>query len=328
MTGFPTRALLLTALACLCLAAGSGCVYIAPLGFGPQKLREDTVVESPRLFELNKIAVCEVEGVIGVGSGLWPVASPGDLKEKLDLAAADSRVRAVVIRINSPGGEVTASDVMYRELCTFREETGKPVVACILGTGTSGACYIALGADHIVCHPTAVTGSVGVIAQYMNVEELLRKLGLRPEPIASGDKKDIGSPTRQMTDEERKLLQGIVDHLFNRFYGIVKERRPRMTEEALGVIRDGRVLTAAEALDLGLADSIGYMDDAISTAMRMAGIDSADVVMYRRGGGRGRSVYASSGPADVPVAELVKHGLRALVRPPGAAFMYIWDPAR
>ena len=207
----------------------------------------------PHWFETNRIALVDVSGFIASETGFWTFfggTSVADVKQKLQLAAADSRVRAVVLRINSPGGEASASDMIYQEVLRFKEKTGKPVVAALMGTAASGGYYVALSADRIVASPTTITGSVGVIMDFVNVERLYGKIGLESEVIKSGEKKDIGSPTRPMTPEEREILQGLNRALFDQFLAVVRERRRGMDEQQLKTVSDGRIMTAQEALQL------------------------------------------------------------------------------
>jgi len=306
--------------------SAAGCVYVAPLNLGPGKLREEVVIPSARLIELNKVAMCEVDGFIGDGTFLWRTTTIGEVKEKLERAAADRRVKAVILRISSPGGEVTASDVLYHELRAFREATGKPIVACIMGLGTSGAYYVALAADTIICHPTAVTGSIGVIMQGANVEGLYQKLGLKPVTIKSGDKKDIGSATRPMTEEERALLQEINQQLFERFMTTVRERRVTMNADDLTLLGDGRVVTATQALSLKMVDRVGYLDDAVAEAKHLANIRDAHVIIYTRSPWRGGSAYVTSSAEASDLTRTFEQALRTLTPSLGPGFYYLWAP--
>lgn len=302
-----------------------GCINIAP-AFGG-RLEAVLVEESPRWFEMNRIALVDVDGFIASGEGpwfSWAGTTVADVKEKLHRAAADWRVRAVVMRINSPGGEASASDMIYREVLAFRQETGKPVVAALMGTAASGGYYAALAADRIVAAPTTVTGSVGVIMEFVNVEGLFGKIGLRSEVVKSGGKKDIGSPTRAMTDEEREILQGVNRALFERFTETARARRLKMTDDDLATISDGRILTADQALQLHLVDRVGYLDDAIAEARDLADIGSADVILYRAFAHYNTNIYAQHRPA----AGLLEEGLELLLRRNGPTFLYLWSPGR
>jgi protease-4 len=309
------------ALLLLPLALG-GCLQV---NLGPAPLRTVQVEPSGRWFESNRIAVIDIDGFIGAGHlplGIEAGANVADVKERLDRAAADPAVRAVVLRINSPGGEVSASDAIYDEVARFRRDSGKPVVAACIDLATSGGYYVALAADRIVGAPTAITGSIGVVMNLVNVEGLFGKIGLRAESIKSGGMKDIGSPVRAMSDEERKVLQGINETLFNRFLALVRERRPAMTQADLALVADGRVIPAPRALELHLFDRIGYLRDAIAEARDLAGIRSADVVLYQRLPAYNSNIYAQwQRPAG-----LLEEGLEVLLRRQHPGFLYLWSP--
>ncbi len=306
----------------LLLALTAGCLNVAPLVAG--KMRRVTVQESPRLFEPYRIALIDVDGFLASGDGwsLFGGTTVADVKEKLNLASDDRRVRAVVLRINSPGGEVAASDVLYQELLGFKRETGKPVVAALMGTAASGAYYVALAADSIVASPTTVTGSIGVVIDLINAEELLAKIGLRSEVVKSGAKKDMGSPTRALTPEERKILQDINRSLFERFLAVLRTGRPRMTEKDIALLSDGRVVTAQQALELNMVDQVGYLEDALAEARRLAGIGGADVILYRPFPRYAANIYARSALEPAFLGEVLKLVLRRR----GPAFLYLWSP--
>ena len=309
----------------LVLLMSCGCIYV-PI-FPAARLTEVTVEESPWWFESNRIAIIEVDGFIGASdSGLlsWGGTTVADIKEKLDRAAKDGSVRVVVVRINSPGGEATASDMIHQELRRFREESGKPVVAHFMGLAASGGYYVGVAADHIVASPTTVTGSVGVIMQFINIEGLYGKIGLRSEVIKSGDKKDIGSPQRAMTEQERKLLQAIGRSLHERFVAAVREGRPAMSDEDFAAISDGRILTAQQAADLKMIDQIGYLPDALEQARRLAGIEHADVVLYRTRVTHNTNIYART--VGTPAPAVLEEALKVLLRRRGPMFLYLWSP--
>ncbi len=321
MSGWKSaRAAAAGALLALALA---GCINV---GAFPQEELERVVVEkSPRgWLETNRIALIEVSGFIASESGFWTLlggTSVADVQQKLQLAAADSHVRAIVLRINSPGGEASASDTIYQEVLRFKETSGKPVVAALMGTAASGGYYTALSADCIVASPTTITGSVGVIMDLINMEKLYGKLGLEPVVIKSGEKKDIGSPTRPMTPEEREILQGLNRALFDQFLAKVRERRPGMDEQQLKMVADGRVVSAQEALQLKLVDRVGYLRDAIQTACGLAKIESADVVLYRSTASYNTNIYAQAG-----MGLLLEEGLDMLLLRRGPTFLYLWMP--
>ena len=172
----------------------------------------------------DKIVLMDLSGMISEeekGSSLVPEPNlVAQIKEELKKAAHDPAVKAVVLRINSPGGTVTASDILHHELEGFKKQTGKKVVVSIMDLGASGGYYVAVAADKIVAHPTTVTGSIGVIMLSVNVQGLLEKIGVTGTAIKSGDKKDMGSPLRPMTEEERQLFQGIINQMYDRFVSV------------------------------------------------------------------------------------------------------------
>ena len=312
-----------------------GCISMRSLLVG--QLEQVVVEKSPRWFERNRIALVDVDGFIGLGEEtpvLWSGTTVADVREKLERAAGDARVRAVVLRVNSPGGSAAASDIIFRDIMTFRHRSGKPVVASLMGTAASGAYYISLAADRVVAAPTTVTGSVGVIMRFVNVEGLYGKIGLRSEVIKSGEKKDIGSSTRSLTAEEREILQGVNKALFDRFLSAMQRQRPQMTEQDVATISDGRILTADQALELHMIDQIGYLDDAVAAAQELANIRSADVILYRAFPQYNANIYASAGGTppqagerqSLPALRAFEQGLEELLRGRGPMFLYLWSP--
>jgi protease-4 len=277
----------------------------------------------------NKIALIDVEGML-LNARTSGLLSSGDnpvslFRERLDAAAGDKRVKAVVLRINSPGGAVTASDIMYNDLVQFRKETGKPVVACLMDVAASGGYYVAMASDRVYAHPTTVTGSIGVIMSLYNASGLLSLVGVVSEPIKSGPNKDMGSPTRPMTPEERALFQGIVDSFYEQFVEVVAKGRSHCLErEQVKALADGRVYTGTEAKKLGLVDEVGYLEDAFQAAAELAGIKDAKVVAYDRNSGYRGSIYAAA--PRIPAEINVKLDIPGLGGPGEAGFMYLWQP--
>lgn len=202
-----------------------------------------------------------------------------EIKKDLDAARKRKAVKAILLEINSPGGEVTASDVIYHQIKKMREETGKPTVAIIGAIGASGAYYVACGADKIFAHPTSIIGSIGVLMQSMNVQQLAEKIGLKAVTLKS-DKtpmKDVLSPFKQMTEEERNMLLSIIDSVYDRFIDIVAASR-KLERDAVIKLADGGIYTAGKAKETGLVDEIGYREDAIAEACKLADIKSAALV--------------------------------------------------
>jgi protease-4 len=290
-------------------------------------VEETVVVEADHCLCTKKIALIDVEGLI-LNARISGLLGGGDnpmslFRERLDAAACDPQVKAVVLRINSPGGAVTASDIMYQDLIRFRRDTHKPVIACMMDVAASGGYYLAMGCDRVFAHPTTVTGSIGVIMTLYNASGLFEKIGLSSNPIKSGPNKDIGNPGRPMTDEERAILQGMVNSFYDQFVQVVVRGRG-LPEERIRALADGRVYTGLDAQKLGLVDEIGYLEDAVATAKAMAGLKDAIVVAYDRGDGYRGSLYASL--PKIPSEINVKLDLPGLGTRGGAGFMYLWEP--
>jgi protease-4 len=306
----------------------AGCSLIS-LDLTPRirPLEEQTVEGSGRA----KILLVDVSGFLseeGASPGLVIGAAPPRvpllvrLREELKKAADDPDVRALVVRVNSPGGTVTASDIMYRELESWKRATKRPVVAVMLDVAASGGYYIALAADTIVAHPTSVTGSIGVIMLSLNAEGLMQKLGLSAATIKSGERKDMGSPFRALTDEERAIFQSVIDGLYAQFLARLVESR-KLAPDAARAIADGRIYTARQALERGLVDRIGYMPDAIEAARRAAGVEEARVVVYHRPREYRATYYAR---AQAPAAGDVQLAQLATMLGAGPRFLYLWWP--
>lgn len=223
----------------------------------------------------DKILIVTIEGVISDSPSPGPFGfSPGEsmvaqVKEELSKAASDPMVKGVILKVNSPGGGVTASDIIYRELNEYKSKTGNPIVALFMDTAASGGYYISMSADSIVAHPTTVTGSIGVIVSGLNLKEGLEKIGIKDQSFMSGNNKNILSPFAEMTPEKKKIIQSIVDNLYDRFFKIVKKNRTKVDEAKLKQMADGRIFTADQALAEGLIDKIGYTEEAIKTMLSL-----------------------------------------------------------
>jgi len=241
----------------------------------------------------------------------------------LQKASEDDRVVALILRVNSPGGTVTASDILYDQIRRFRRRTDVPVTAVILDVGASGAYYTALAADEIVANPTSIVGSIGVVLQSVSVSGLMQKIGVRNQSVATGDMKQLGSPLNEMTAEERAVLQSVVDDMYDRFLALVHEHRPNLTEEADRQLRDGRIFSAEQALAGGLIDRIEYLDDSIERVKRNTGVEEATVVLYRQPNEHVRGVYshAAVGPPQVNL-----FNLDSALLPKTPRLLYLWTP--
>jgi protease-4 len=275
-----------------------------------------------------KVAVVDVDGLLLNLNPTGPYSAgenPVDLfREKLDAAAADPDVCAVVLRINSPGGAVTATDIMWEELRTFRERTGRPVVACLLDLGCSGAYYLATAADRILAHPTTITGGIGVVLNLYNLEDLRAVFSIKDQSIKAGPHIDLGSQNTGLTPEARRLLQDMADEFRGRFEDVVRGRRPDV-DPAGGTTFDGRVFTARQARARRLIDGIGYLKDAVACARQLAGRPEARLVFFHRGNDPARTPYATT--PNIPLqATLLPVSVPGLERSRLPTFLYLWQP--
>ena len=276
-----------------------------------------------------RLAVIDVDGVLlnqnreGIyDSGENPVAA---FREKLEAATGDSRVAAIVLRIHSPGGGVTACDILAEELDRFKAATRRPVVACLMDVATSGAYYLALGADRIVAHPTSLTGGIGVVFNHVNLQDAMAQLNVSDDPIKAGTLIDMGSVTKPLEPQTRELLQEMADGFRQRFLDRVTRRRPELTDADRRTLADGRVVAASRALKLHLVDRLGYIEDALGEAEHLAGVADAEVVLYSRGGSPARSLYAiASSPPRL--SEAIPFSYPGLDRTKLPTFLYLWQP--
>lgn len=222
----------------------------------------------------GKIGIIYLEGPIMGGrgaGGFWGEPLGTDtLIRYIRKAGSDNEVRAIVLRMNTPGGSAAASQEVAEEIERV-QKTGKIVVTSMGDVAASGGYWIAAGTDRIVANPATTTGSIGVIWSVANLQELYRKIGIGQETIKSGPYKDIGSPARTMTPEEKVLLQGMVNDIFEQFVAVVAKGR-KMDEQKVRSLADGRIYTGRQAKELGLVDELGNMYDAIDIAAQMSGM--------------------------------------------------------
>jgi protease-4 len=321
-----TGRLLLALVAC----ATSGCFISLgnPLSFmeGERPLEERTVQGEGRA----KILLLDVSDMITDtptkrAFGLVEEESTlARVRAELEKAKDDRQVRALVLRINSPGGGVTASDQIYTDIVRFKKARGVPVVAALGDLAASGGYYVACAADQIVAHPTTVTGSIGVILLNLNLEGLLGKIGVKNETFKAGEHKDLLSPFRGATPEERRIVQGILDSLHARFVSVVRESRGRLDAARLRELTDGRIFDATRAYEAGLVDQVGDLELALTIARNAAGLEDARVIMYRRPEETRENIY-SAVPTLPPQLNLFPIELGALAAH-GPRFMYLWAP--
>jgi len=220
----------------------------------------------------DKVACVELYG---------PILNSKDIVSQLKKYRKNKSINAVVLRIESPGGTIGASQEIYEEVKKIRE-SGKIIVASLGNIAASGGYYVACGADKIVANPGTVTGSIGVIAEFFNISELADKFGIKFETVKSGKFKDSGSPFRTLTTEERKYFQKLIDDSFQQFVEVVHQER-EIDKEKLLKIADGRIFTGQQAKELNLVDELGSYEDAISLTIKMAGIsEDARIIREKR----------------------------------------------
>ncbi len=229
----------------------------------------------------HSIALVTIQGAIDGGGS--PLEADGMLEfasDQLRAAREDESVRAVILQIDSPGGGLTASDQIHHEVGRLRE-SGKPVLAWAGSLMASGGYYIAVAADGIMANPTSTVGSIGVMMQHFQMRELMEKIGVKIDPVTSGEHKDLGSPFREMTPAERAILQQYVDASYARFVDIVARGR-KIDPEKVRAMATGDIYDAETAKRLGLVDEIGYIEDAVAWAEEKAGARGMRVISYSR----------------------------------------------
>lgn len=287
--------------------------------------------ESAGMATAGKIAVVDVDGILlnknfsGFGSfGENPVAL---FREKLDFLATDGEVRAIVLRINSPGGGVTATDIMTRDLLQLKQQLQVPIVACLMDVGAGGGYYLASSADAIVAHPTSLVGGIGVIFNAYNLEDALGQFGVVSLAVKSGDRIDAASPMRMMEESDREMLQSIADSFHQRFIMRVRTVRTKIAGEAeTSELFDGRVFTGDQAAENGLIDQVGYLDDAVVLARNLAGLnESATVSMLRRTNDRAFTLLDVT-PNTPTTNSIIPLNVPGLDRSSLPTFMYLWQP--
>jgi len=240
-------------------------------------------VKQSKLVSHDKIAIVYVDGMIVGGRGQVGLFTEGGgtdaLIRQLHTARDDESVKAIILRINSPGGTVPASQEVGEELKKIRA-TGKPVITSMADMAASGGYWLAACTDKIYANPSTITGSLGVYMPYSNWEELYKKIGVSQEKIKSGPHKDILSPDRQLTEEERAIIQVMVDDMYNQFVEVIAEGR-HLDPAKVRELADGRIYTGRQAKEVGLVDELGNMYDAIDGAANMVGLQGRpEIVEY------------------------------------------------
>ena len=293
-------------------------VIIKPGAAGPQSTR---------------VAVLDVDGLIlnqnfsGTGSvGENPVAS---FKEKLEAAACDPRVTAIVVRINTPGGGVAASDLMAEELARFRKRSGKPAVASLLDVATGGGYYVAVGCDRIIALPTTITGGVGALINHEQLQAAAHYFNAGHVTLKSGDLIDMGDvmadDDKDLPEPTRRLFLEMAKGFHNRFINRVVANRPAIRRADAKEWTDGRIVDAAKALSIHMIDGFGYPEDAVAEAEKLAKSPGSEVVIFQRAEYPTRSIYATVPNIPLQIAAF-PFSVPALERSKLPTFLYLWQP--
>lgn len=273
----------------------------------------------------DKIAVIPVEGVIssadGSPLGTEDIATPEGLQDALIQAEEDPDVGAIILEINSPGGGVTESAQMHKDILDFKKSAKKPVIVSMDATAASGGYYIATAADEIVSNSSTITGSLGVIFQLTNVGEAAEKLGVKQVIVKSGEFKDIGSPFRELEPQERDIFQSLIDESYDEFVQVIVKGRD-IPEKKVREIADGRIYSGSQAEELNLVDKLGDLETATDLARNRANLDQATIVRYVQAESFADLLQARLSPPESGVVQVMKGaGLNLEARP-----YYIYKP--
>ena len=277
---------------------------------------DETLVQKGTGVNNTKVAVIYLRGLISSAeSGSLGESKIDDIKLQLKQAANDANVKAVVLYVDSPGGEVTASDMIYEGVKKVRDQAKKPVVVYMGSLAASGGYYVACGGSHLMANETTMTGSIGVIMQSLNYQFLLDKVGLSVNTFKSGKFKDMLSGSRPLSEEERQYVQGMVMQTYDKFVGIVARERKQDEQALRNGVADGRVLSGKDALASKLIDSLGEPEDAYAKAMELANAKGAHVVRYETKFGLGKLFkmlgQQESAKVEVSLPEAMKPKLEA-----------------
>lgn len=252
------------------------------------------------------VAVIRIRGVImeDTGSSWGATPSASSIARRIRDAAEKDTVKAIILDIDSPGGTVASVQEIYNEILRARNVSNKKVVAMFRDVAASGGFYVAMAADKVIAQPGTITGSIGVIMQTGNYEGLMGKIGVKFDSIKSGKHKDMGSPFRPMTEEERTLLQSMIDDSYDQFFEVVKAARTSINPMNLKVYADGRVFTGRQAFSVGLIDGLGGEDEALALARELTGIADLKIIRQRNDPFRNFFVTLDSFGYKSPVKEL------------------------
>jgi len=287
---------------------------------------EEIVVEEGRAVE--KILLIDIDGPISNRPKKTLVGFRSDtgmvdrIREILKKAEKDKNIKGILLRVNSPGGTVTSSDIIYHEIKSFKERFKVKVYVSVIDVAASGGYYVALAGDSIMVHPTSLVGSIGVLALKLNLEGLMDKVGVEWEVVKSSKKKDFMSPFRPLTKEERELFQETIDRYYDRFVDLVVLNRDGLDVKEVRALADGRVYNARQALNNHLVDSIGYLKDLVELAKKELDQPGLKVVTYSRPREYKSNYYSSMG--STPKINLINLDLGFDWNQISPQFLFLW----
>jgi protease-4 len=304
----------------------SSCAAHFHLDFlGKDKIEEVVLIKSP---EKEKVLLLDISGLISTSFSPNIFSREGDVLSqvyyRLKRASEDPLIKGVILRLDTPGGEVTASDIIYHEIQNFKKRTGMPVIALMMSLAASGGYYISSACDYLIAHPSSLTGSIGVISLFPNLGGLLDKVGIQVQVIKSGKLKDSGGPFREMTEEEKEVFQKIVDEYYQNFIRVVYEnRKDFLALESLKKLADGRIFTASQALEARLIDEVGYFDTALEKMLELSSLQEASVVTYTYYPKQKTNIYATQLKSSSPFEG---ESFQEMIRSLKSGFYYLWHP--
>ena len=287
---------------------------------------EEIVVEEGSAVE--KILLIDIDGPISNRPKKTLVGFRSDtgmvdrIREILKKAEKDKNIKGILLRVNSPGGTVTSSDIIYHEIKSFKERFKVKVYVSVIDVAASGGYYVALAGDSIMVHPTSLVGSIGVLALKLNLEGLMDKVGVEWEVVKSSKKKDFMSPFRPLTKEERELFQETIDRYYDRFVDLVVLNRDGLDVKEVRALADGRVYNARQALNNHLVDSIGYLKDLVELAKKELDQPDLKVVTYSRPRDYKSNYYSSMG--STPKINLINLDLGFDWNQISPQFLFLW----
>ncbi|HUT02700.1 MAG TPA: signal peptide peptidase SppA [bacterium] len=303
-----------------------GC-YVKFPTFGERIRLSEQMLEKAKGTK-DKILLVPLSGIISSSSSRGAFSSQDNLVEvlgmQLDKAKKDKHIKGLILTVNSPGGAVTASEIIYHKIAKFKKEKGVPVVVLMGDVAASGGYYISMAGDKIIAHPTTITGSIGVISMFFNLQGLFGKIGVDVVTLKTGAMKDVGSFARPMEPEEKVYIMAILEQMYGVFLDRVLANRTELTREELLKLADGRVFTASQALEAKLIDQIGYFEDAVSAVKEKGNFSAASVVAYEWPWNHKYDVYSATAPGrpiDINLLKLDLGTLDSIGRP---GFYYIW----